>query len=99
VIRAGAYPGQEKNIATFGLVMGYYARQDLPSEVAYRLIKAVWEDVCDVSVSYGPLKLDMIGFPKLTLEYGPFPLHRGAVKFYRELGLEVPGKLFPPEMR
>lgn len=99
MIRAGAYPGQEKNIITFGLVMGYYARQDLPSEVVYSLVKAVWQDVWDVSASYKPLKLDIIGFPKLTLEYGPFPLHRGAVKFYRELGLEVPDRLLPPEMR
>jgi len=55
--------------------------------------------VWDVSVSYGPLKLDIIGFPRLTLEYGFFPLHRGAVKFYRELGLEVPDRLLPPEIR
>jgi TRAP transporter TAXI family solute receptor len=99
VIKAGAYPGQKKNIITFGLVMGYYARKDLPLEVAYSLIKAVWQDVWDVSASYEPLKLDIIGFPKLTLEYGPFPLHRGAVRFYRELGLKVPDRLLPPEMR
>ena len=99
MIKAGAYPGQEKNIATFGLVMGYYARQDLPSEVAYSLIKVVWQDVWEVSASYGPLKLDIIGFPRLTFDYGPFPLHRGAVKFYREIGLEVPYRLLPPEMR
>jgi TRAP transporter TAXI family solute receptor len=99
VIKAGAYPGQKKNIITFGLVMGYYAKKDLPLEVAYSLIKAVWQDVWDVSASYEPLKLDIIGFPKLTLEYGPFPLHRGAVRFYRELGLKVPDRLLPPEMR
>jgi len=99
MIRIGAYPGQEKNIVTFGLLMGYYARQDLPSEVAYSLIKAVWQDVWDLSVSYQPLKQDIMGFPKLTLEYGPFPLHRGAVKFYCELGLKVPNSLLPPEMR
>jgi len=99
LIKAGAYPGQEKNIVTFGLVMGYYAKQDLPSEVAYSLVKAVWQDVWDVSASYEPLKLDVIGFPNLTLEYGPFPLHRGAVKFYRELRLKVPDRLLPPEMR
>jgi TRAP transporter TAXI family solute receptor len=99
LIRAGVYPGQENNVVTFGLVMGYYARQNLPSEVAYGIIKAVWQDVWDVSVSYGPLKQDIIGFPKLTLEYAPFPLHEGAVRFYRELGLEVPGRLLPPEMR
>lgn len=98
-IRAGTYPGQEKNIVTFGLVMGYYAKQELSEEVAYHFTKAVWQDVWKISASYEPLKLDIIGFPKLTLEYGPFPLHRGAVKFYRELGLKVPDRLLPPEMR
>jgi hypothetical protein len=99
VFRAGTFPGQEQNIATFGLVMGYYAKQELPSEVAFSLTKAVWQDVWDVSASYRPLKLDIIGFPNLTLEYGPFPLHTGAVKFYRQIGLEVPDRLLPPEMR
>jgi hypothetical protein len=99
VIRAGAYTRQEKNIVTFGIVTGYFAREDLPSEVVYNIIKAIWGDVWDVSDSYRPLKLDIIGFPKLTLEYGPFPLHRGAVKFYRELGLVVPDRLLPPEIR
>jgi TRAP transporter TAXI family solute receptor len=98
-IRAGTYPGQEKNIVTFGLVMGYYAKQELSEEVAYQFTKAVWQDVWKISASYEPLKLDIIGFPKLTLEYGPFPLHRGAVKFYRELGLKVPDRLLPPEGR
>jgi TRAP-type uncharacterized transport system substrate-binding protein len=97
--RAGTFPGQKQNIATFGLVMGYYAKQELPSEVAFSLTKAVWQDVWDVSDSYRPLKNDIIGFPNLTLEYGPFPLHTGAVKFYRQIGLEVPDRLLPPEMR
>jgi hypothetical protein len=99
VIKAGAYPGQEKSVVTFGLMMGYYARKDIPLEVAYSLIKAVWQDVWDVSASYRPMKQDIIAFPRLTLEHGPFPLHRGAVRFYRELGLKVPDRLLPPEMR
>lgn len=99
LIRVGTYPGQEKNITTFGLMLGYYTQQELPPEIAYSLTKAVWQDVWDVSVCYKPLELDIIGFPKLTLEQAPFPLHSGAVKFYRELGLEVPERLVPPEMR
>jgi TRAP transporter TAXI family solute receptor len=99
VFRAGTFPGQERNIATFGLAMGYYAKQELPSEVAFSLIQAVWQDVWGVSDSYKPLKQDIIGFPNLTLAYGPFPLHTGAVKFYRQLGLKVPDRLLPPEMR
>ena len=99
VFRAGTFPGQDQNIATFGLVLGYYAKKELPSEIAYNLTKAVWQEVWDVSASYRPLKLDIIGFPNLTLQYGPFPLHSGAVKFYRQIGLKVPDRLLPPEMR
>jgi len=40
-----------------------------------------------------------LGFPKLTLETAITPLHAGAVQFYRELGLNVPDRLVPPEMK
>jgi hypothetical protein len=34
-----------------------------------------------------------------TLELAPTPLHVGAVKAFRELGLTVPERLLPPEAK
>lgn len=99
LIRPETYPGQTETVTTYGLLLGYYARQGVSSQITYKLLKAMWEDVWDVSACYEPLKLDIIAFPKFTLEHGAFPLHTGAVEFYKELGLEIPGQLMPPEMR
>ncbi|MEE4353917.1 MAG: TAXI family TRAP transporter solute-binding subunit [Desulfatiglans sp.] len=98
-IREGTYPNQSESRETFGLMLGYFTRQDVPEEVGYWMVKAAWVDVWNLSASYKPLKFQVLRFPKLTLEQGPFPLHPGAVRFYREIKLEVPDRLLPPEMR
>ncbi len=99
MVRSGTYPHQSEHIKTFGLMLGYFTRQDVPAEVGYWAVKAAWAEVWNLSASYGPLKFEVIRFPKLTLEYGPFPLHQGAVKVYEEIGLKVPDRLLPPEIR
>ena len=99
MVRGGTYPNQSEHIKTFGLMLGYFTRQNVPAEVGYWAVKAAWAEVWNLSASYGPLKFEVMRFPKLTLEYSPFPLHPGAVKVYEEMGLKVPDGLLPPEMR
>ncbi len=95
ILRPNVYPGQEEMMTTCGLVFGHFAHKDVSAELIYKLVKAAWDEVWDISLSYEPMRLDIIGFPMLTLEHGPFPLHPGAIKLYRELGLEVPSHLVP----
>ena len=97
LLRPDVYPGQEETTTTCGLVFGYFAHKDVSAEVIHKLVKAVWVEVWDLSLCYEPMRFDIIGFPKLTLEQGPFPLHPGAIKLYRGLELEVPSHLVPPE--
>ncbi len=82
-------------VTTYGLVFGHFAHKDVSAELIYKLVKAAWEEVWDISLCYEPMGLDIIGFPMLTLEHGPFPLHPGAIKLYRGMGLEVPSHLVP----
>lgn len=99
LLRPGVYPGQEKMLTTCGLMFGYFTRADVPAEVAYKLVGAVYAELWDLSKCYKPMSLDIIGFPKLTMEQGPFPLHPGAIKLYQGMKLEPPGHLIPPELR
>ena len=99
LLRPGVYPGQEKILTTCGLMFGYFTRTDLSAEVAYKLLGAVYAELWDLAKCYKPMSLDMIGFPKLTMEQGPFPLHPGAVKLYQGMKLEPPDHLIPPELR
>lgn len=99
LLRPDVYPGQEEMVTTCGLMFGYFTRADVPSEVAYKLVGAAYAELWDLSRCYDPLSLDIIGFPKLTMEQGPFPLHPGAIKLYRGMKLEPPSHLIPPELR
>lgn len=99
LLRPGVYPGQGKMLTTCGLMLGYFTRADVPAEVPYKLVGAVYAELWDLSKCYKPMSLDIIGFPKLTMEQGPFPLHPGAIKLYRGMKLEPPGHLIPPELR
>ena len=33
------------------------------------------------------------------MELTKFPLHKGAIKYYREIGVKVPANLIPPEAK
>ena len=99
LIRPNVYPGQEEMVTTCGLMLGYFTRADVPIEVAYELVGAAYAELWDLSKCYEPLSLDIIGFPKLTMEQSPFPLHPGAIKLYEGAELEIPSHLVPPELR
>jgi len=99
LLQANTYPGQEEMVTTYGLMVGYFTGKDIGTETIYELSVDVWGEVWAISEAYEPLKLDIIGFPKLTLEQGPFPLHPGMVKFYKAVALTVPTHLVPPELK
>jgi len=78
---------------TFAMLIGAVAKKDLPEEFVYRLVKAVWEGFEEQVAAFPSVK--GINLPKLTLDTCTVPLHPGAVKYYRELGLKVPDQLIP----
>ena len=92
---------QEGPIRTWGLLISFFTTKNLPEEVAYNILKAIdehWNS--DLAPNFAPLKdvdflrdsLQLLSDPDQVV-----PLHIGAVKYYRDKGLEVPAKLIPPE--
>jgi TRAP transporter TAXI family solute receptor len=78
------------------VVVGFMTSKAFPSEVAYKLVKAVLEDREHQKAAFKGLADDMT---KLTLEQALSPLHAGAIRYYREKGLKIPDHLVPPEAR
>lgn len=78
---------------TFAMLIGAVVKKNLPEEFVYRMVKAVWEGFDEQVAAFPSVK--GINLPKLTLETCTVPLHPGAIKYYRELGLKVPGNLIP----
>jgi TRAP transporter TAXI family solute receptor len=90
VLKAGTYPGQEHEIRTISQPNILVVHQEVPSEVVYALVKNLFthlsylRQVHQAAASMAPER----AVTGLSL-----PLHTGAVRLYREMGLEVPDHL------
>jgi hypothetical protein len=73
-----------------------YVRKEFPADLAYKMVKNIWEHRSDIKMA-NPMFLGD-AFPEVTTKVKVTYLHPGAVKFYRELGLKVSPNLIPPEM-
>jgi len=94
---AGQYRGHDKDYLTLAFVEGEMADKSVPEDLIYKILKAVYAnrmEMVKVDASFRDGGLEH--FPKLTMEYCDVPLHPGAIKFYRELGVKIPDKLIPP---
>ena len=93
VIPAGSYKGQTKDVQTFTLSNFFIVDKDLPEDMVYKLVKAVFENREEFA------KADSFGSsvtPENALRVA-IPLHPGAIRYYKEIGLTVPERLIPKE--
>ncbi|RLJ40976.1 hypothetical protein BCF46_3548 [Litoreibacter meonggei] len=76
---------------TWGFMIGVSARPDLSDEVAYDIVKAVMEDSVEQATAFPNVKGQNLA--ELTLQYATSKLHPGAVRYFEEIGLDVPDTL------
>lgn len=83
-IPAGTYPGQTEDVHTVGIRTVLVVRKDIPSEAAYYLTKAIYENKAyfeTIQDSYKNFNVSNM-LKDLTV-----PVHPGAEQFYKEVGL------------
>jgi TRAP transporter TAXI family solute receptor len=78
---------------TFAMLIGVVAKKDLPEDLVYKMVKASYENFNDQVAAYPSIKGTDLA--ELTLSTCTVPLHPGAIKYYKELGLKVPDNLIP----
>jgi len=84
VIYGGIYRGVDEKINTFGPRATLMTNADLPEEVAYQIVKAVFENF-DEFRSLHPALAPLTKEEMLTGNIAPF--HPGAMRYYKEAGL------------
>lgn len=96
VIPAGTYKGQigDQDVTVGAATMILVANKGLNDDLVYRMTKAFWDNLAEVHTTVHTLKSVDKKQPFLTLNT---PLHRGALKYYREAGMTIPASLVPPE--
>ena len=89
-VPAGAGPDIDA-YDTWAFAVAVAARTDLDEETAYRITKAINENLAPQAAAFGALEGQNIA--EMTMQQGTFPLHPGALRYYRELSLDVPSRL------
>lgn len=85
-IPAGTYEDVMTDTQTFGLANGLVISADVPEERVYQMTKAIMENLealAGIHPAFGTMSVDSI------LDGFGSPLHPGALRYYREIG--VPG--------
>lgn len=95
----GVPAGAVKGMGAFwtpAIVVGFAAPKSLPADLSYKIVKAINDGYEHQKATF---KGVVERIPDSTVSVALSPLHAGALKYYRELGLKVRDDLVPPEAR
>ncbi|MFL1455498.1 TAXI family TRAP transporter solute-binding subunit [Marinobacter sp. GN3S48] len=85
VIPGGMYRGSDDDVTTFGVAATFVSSTDVPNDVVYAVVKAVFENFDSfkrLHPAFGVLNKEEMVSDALSA-----PLHPGAEKYYKEAGL------------
>jgi len=95
VMKAGAYKGIKEDLPVVNFWNFAIADKDLPDDLIYKIVKATFENR-QALITINPKSKATI--PE-NIIYSTIPIHSGALKYYKEVGIEIPDELIPPEAR
>jgi len=88
VVKAGTYKGQKRDVTTFGSAGYLIVHKDVPDAVVYEFTKLAYseDNIKQVNMAFKGANLNRAD--PLTGNMGP--VHPGAAKFWKEIGVKVP---------
>ncbi|MCC5977546.1 MAG: TAXI family TRAP transporter solute-binding subunit [Salinarimonas sp.] len=91
-IPAGTYPGQDEDVTTIGQPNFLAVNDSVPEDVVYEITKAIFENLPFLQAIHPATN-------EMSLEVAtnglPAPLHPGALRYYEEVGHDIPDHLRP----
>lgn len=89
-IPAGSYPGQDTDVQTVAQPNFLATNADIPEEHVYQITKAIYENLPFLQAIHPATELMSI---ENAIEGLPLPLHPGALRYYQEIGVDIPERL------
>jgi uncharacterized protein len=94
-IPADAYNSLDEDLVTVGMYNVAIGHADLPEDFVYEMVKAVHENQQFLIETHQSAE-DTV--PENMLPNNTFLwMHPGAIRYYEEIGIEIPEELIPPE--
>lgn len=90
VIKAGTYPGQDKDVTTIAQPNFLAVNASVDEEHVYELTKSIYENLAFLQAIHKATKAMNTDAAMSGL---PVPLHPGAARYYKEIGLTIPDRL------
>ena len=84
IIPAGSYPKQTQDVQTIGYATHMVARCDLAEDVVYKVLKGIADNQADLVAIAKAMSGNT---PKSMAEDVGVPMHKGAIRFYKEKGV------------
>ena len=89
-LKAGTYPGQSKDVQTVAQPNFLAVNASVDEEHVYLLMKTMYENLAFLQAIHPATNAMSINSAIAGL---PVPLHPGAARYYKEVGLKIPGHL------
>ncbi|MEO0999311.1 MAG: TAXI family TRAP transporter solute-binding subunit, partial [Pseudomonadota bacterium] len=89
-IPAGTYPGQDYDVTTLAQPNFLATHADVPEEHVYLIVKTMYENLPFLQAIHPATRAMAI---EAAIAGLPAPLHPGALRYYREVGVDVPESL------
>ena len=90
VIPAGTYPGQDSDVRTIAQPNFLAVNADVDEDAVYQITKTIYENLGFLQNIHAATKVMSIDGALAGL---PLPLHPGALRYYEEVGLDIPDGL------
>lgn len=91
-IPAGTYPGLDQDVTTIAQPNFLATSADVSEDNVYMITKTIYENLPFLQAIHPATKAMAI---EKAIAGLPLPLHPGALKYYEEVGIEVPDRLKP----
>lgn len=90
VIPAGTYPGIDADLTTIAQPNFLAVNADVPEEDVYQITKTMYENLAFLQAIHPATAVMAI---EKAIGGLPVPLHPGAARYYKEVGIEIPDRL------
>ncbi|MCL4675265.1 MAG: TAXI family TRAP transporter solute-binding subunit [Pararhodobacter sp.] len=91
-LAGGMYTGVDADVTVLGIPNVLVVSSEMSDDLVYAITRAMFENISDLQAVHPAANQTTVAF---TLAATPVPLHPGAIRYFEEIGAEIPARLRP----